>query len=279
MRKSILIALLSTVALPAMAADMPLKAPYREPPVVYDWTGFYLGVHGGYGWANTKVDDFDLNGGFASALRLNEPKLKGWAFGGQAGYNWQWSNLVGGLELDYSVADLKESQSRSQHLVGTFAGFPSTEDTTRKLSAKLDALASARARFGFLLTPSFLLYGTAGMAWGHTKVDASDSDIIRVTTPGAVFTGSDLINTHSGANHFGWVAGGGGEFAVFGAGSGWRLRAEFLHYDFGRSTMAFSGREVFTPLASTTTFINSVSANIDARLTTNVARAGLSYKF
>lgn len=273
--KFLLAALLSSAALPAIAADMPVKAPYVA-PVAYDWTGFYLGIHGGYGWTDTKVDDFDLNGGFASALRLNQPKLKGWVFGGHAGYNWQWSSWVGGLELDYSATDLKESQSRSQHLVGPVAD-PFTEDTTRKLSAKLDALASARARLGFLLTPSFLLYGTAGMAWGHTKADASASDIFRIGT----LTETDIINTHSGANHWGWVAGGGGEFAVFGAGSGWRLRAEFLHYDFGRSTMAFSGREAFTIAVpgTTATFINSLSTNIDARLTTNVVRGGLSYKF
>ncbi len=276
MQKILLSALLASVALPAFAADLPVKAPYVA-PVYSDWTGFYLGIHGGYGWANAKVDDFDLNGGFASALRLNQPKLKGWVFGGQAGYNWQWSNWVGGLELDYSAADLTESQSRSQHLVGTINTIPATVDTTRTLSAKLDALASARARLGFLLTPSFLLYGTAGMAWGHTKADANDT--IRVTE--VDLTQTDIINTRSGTNHWGWVAGGGGEFAVFGAGSGWRLRAEFLHYDFGRSTMAFSGREADTHAtpAGTTTLINSLSTNIDARLTTNVVRAGLSYKF
>ena len=32
---------------PAMAADMPLKAPYLRP--AFDWSGFYIGGHTGYG--------------------------------------------------------------------------------------------------------------------------------------------------------------------------------------------------------------------------------------
>ena len=32
---------------PALAADMPLKAPHLRP--AFDWTGFYIGGHTGYG--------------------------------------------------------------------------------------------------------------------------------------------------------------------------------------------------------------------------------------
>lgn len=42
---------------PAMAADMPSKAPaYLPPPAVYNWTGFYVGLNGGYSWGRTDVD-------------------------------------------------------------------------------------------------------------------------------------------------------------------------------------------------------------------------------
>ena len=42
----------------AGAADLAVKAPvYKAPPlIVSDWAGFYLGVHGGYGWGDTKFD-------------------------------------------------------------------------------------------------------------------------------------------------------------------------------------------------------------------------------
>ena len=41
------------LAVPAMAADLPVKAP---PPVMAPlptWTGFYLGLNGGYSWGRS----------------------------------------------------------------------------------------------------------------------------------------------------------------------------------------------------------------------------------
>src|SRR5438128_1352627 len=72
----------------ALAADLPVKAP--PPAVAASWAGFYLGVHGGYGW---KKDDFSIpTSGFfnaASPPSLDGITSKGAVYGGQAGYNWQ----------------------------------------------------------------------------------------------------------------------------------------------------------------------------------------------
>jgi outer membrane immunogenic protein len=41
---------------PALAADLGKPAPFYKappPPVVFSWTGFYVGGHGGYGRATT----------------------------------------------------------------------------------------------------------------------------------------------------------------------------------------------------------------------------------
>src|SRR5260221_10489477 len=61
-------------AVPASAADMPNRGPvYKAAPApLFNWTGFYVGGHGGYGWG----DDANL-------------KPQGWFGGGQGGYNWQ----------------------------------------------------------------------------------------------------------------------------------------------------------------------------------------------
>src|SRR5262245_26781205 len=100
-------ALTCVLAGSAMAADLPLKAPV--PRVVSDWTGFYIGIHGGYGWARPGISDFDLNAD--SPVDLHAPRLRGAVFGGHAGYNWQWGQRgVAGLEIDYSAADIKETQ-------------------------------------------------------------------------------------------------------------------------------------------------------------------------
>ena len=58
--------------------------PYTKAAAVapgYNWTGFYVGAMGGYGWSRTGGVDF--NGGFA---------------GGTIGANWQMSNIVLGIE-------------------------------------------------------------------------------------------------------------------------------------------------------------------------------------
>jgi opacity protein-like surface antigen len=90
----------------AVAADMPIKAAPPVSVVVNDWSGFYLGAHGGYGWGH---EDFrqDTGGTTIAGTALNLPNVtltglnsKGWVGGFQAGYNWQHTQWVGGLEID-----------------------------------------------------------------------------------------------------------------------------------------------------------------------------------
>ena len=62
------------MATPSIAADLPRpvdKAPYKNSPVYvppFSWTGFYVGINGGYGWGKSNwtvpgTGDFDLKGG------------------------------------------------------------------------------------------------------------------------------------------------------------------------------------------------------------------------
>src|SRR5262249_29538356 len=247
--------LTSVLAGSAMAADLPLKAPGYAAPL--SWTGFYIGVHGGYGWAPPSINDLDLNQPFAiDDLSLDAPKLRGAVFGGHAGYNWQWGQRgVVGLEIDYSAADITSTQGASVTDVGSIS--------TRALLSKLDGLASVRARVGFLIGPEFLLYGTGGAAWGHTRFTDTLVRVFQNDSSELVF-----VNRAS-ANHFGWVAGAGGEWKLW--NSGLMLRVEYLHYDFGSASLAFD-----------TTVDNSKQSSFNVpldRLTTNVVRAGVSYKF
>ena len=95
----------ATIALVALAAsgsasatDMPVKAPPLAPVAApYDWTGFYIGVNGGYSWGNSATD-YAVPGlaPFSTSQSMN-----GWVFGGQAGYNWQFNrNWIFGIEAD-----------------------------------------------------------------------------------------------------------------------------------------------------------------------------------
>src|SRR5262245_60864793 len=90
---------------PVMAADLPVKAR----PVVVDtwsWTGFYIGINGGYSWGRSRSDVvFSTPAGViippAGSVTDASFNLNGGLFGGQAGYNWQsGSNWVWGLEGD-----------------------------------------------------------------------------------------------------------------------------------------------------------------------------------
>jgi outer membrane immunogenic protein len=128
----------------ASAADMAVKAPvYKAPPVIIsDWAGFYIGVAGGYGWANTSFDPIN------SPLNASP---KGGVFGGYAGYNWQFGSWVTGVEVDFSGADIKTTQ--------VFIG------------EKTDDLGSVRGRLGYTVTPDLLAYGTAGWGWGRSTID------------------------------------------------------------------------------------------------------------
>ena len=101
-------AVTSMLATSALAADLPArtytKAPaYVEP--IYDWTGFYIGLNGGYSWGRSSDTSSLTNTAgtvlFASADKSN---LNGVVGGGQIGYNWQFNrSWVFGLEADINA--------------------------------------------------------------------------------------------------------------------------------------------------------------------------------
>jgi outer membrane immunogenic protein len=137
MKKVLLAALMAGAASSAMAADLPTrKAPpapqvYAAPPV-FSWTGFYVGVNGGWGGGTNGGDFGSPTGGLV---------------GGTVGYNYQVGQFVGGLEGDWDWADLNKN--------GVNGLGPYTN--------KVDSLATARARAGVALDRA-LLFVTAGYA-------------------------------------------------------------------------------------------------------------------
>jgi opacity protein-like surface antigen len=122
---------------------------------------------------------------------------------------------------------------------------------------KFDLLGSARVRLGYLAWPNVLLYGTGGLAW------------TRLVREGVTVSGTGSSGGTSPIWEFGWVAGVGGEARLW--DSNWLLRAEYLHYDFGDSG---SGSQFFSQGGLSATLTSTTG-----HLTTDVVRAGLSYKF
>jgi outer membrane immunogenic protein len=240
----------------ALAADMPVRpgvAPLASPVVVAPppWAGFYVGIHGGGGWSHESIEEsFSF---FETQNNDPLPRLtpatshgSGGVFGFQFGHNWQWGPVVGGLEIDFSGADIKETTNFFNPVF-----FPN-DNFTR--DHKVDELASARGRLGYLILPPLLLYGTAGIGWGHERTTFTQIDPTFVTS----------LTTES--NHFGWVAGVGLEWMIW---NNWLLRAEWLHYDFGK----------ITDPNNNVVFLEEGIDTGNRRFTVDVARAALSYKF
>jgi opacity protein-like surface antigen len=224
---------------------MPVKA--RPVQAVWDWTGFYLGGHAGYGWGRDPMSDAIFGDKVADRAPNSGVDSRGFVAGFQAGANWQIGAWVSGLEIDLSGTGIKGS---------TTTVAPDGSETLR-ITDKFDLLGSARVRLGYLPWPNVLLYGTGGLAWTRFVQEFVSTDF-----------GGSSGNT-SPIWEFGWVAGVGGEVRLW--DSNWLLRVEYLHYDFGDSGN-FAESIVQGPLSASLSFTTG-------HLTTDVVRAGLSYKF
>jgi outer membrane immunogenic protein len=152
----------------AQAADLTYEpAPVVEAaPAVFNWTGFYLGVHAG---AALVDGDYSFDGfGFSD-------DNTGFIGGVQAGYNWQFDNIVIGAQTDFAYTSAKLS------------------DDAIPAENKLEWLGSTTARIGYAFD-NFLVYGKGGVAYGQSKID-------------------DIDFANDSQWHVGWTAGVGAEYA------------------------------------------------------------------
>lgn len=154
MKTSLLAAAAALIALTAgaEAADLvrprqPVAATVVAQAAPFNWTGFYLGGHLGYGWGRT---------GWTYVAETVASNPKG-IFGGlQGGYNWQVNNFVIGVEQDLSAAAFSD-----RDICGANATWTCTSRT--------NWLGSTRLRGG-LAADRALFYVTGGLGYGDTRV-------------------------------------------------------------------------------------------------------------
>ena len=236
----------------ASAADLPVKAPmYTKAPVVaplYNWTGFYIGLNAGYSWGRQDNDLVNVVTGVTEFS--NSDHLNGFIGGGQIGYNWQVNQWVFGLEADF--------QGSGQKGDGTFfiAAVPGivvagTPASTFNYTDKLDWFGTVRGRIGYAMgaTGNWLPYVTGGWAYGHGEISGTTTSLGVATS----FSGSQ--------DYSGWTVGGGVEWAFL---NNWSAKVEYLYIDFG------DGPTV--PVSATRDIVSG-------KMTDNILRAGLNYKF
>jgi outer membrane immunogenic protein len=138
----------------ATAADIPRRveraapapAPYVAP--VYNWTGFYLGINGGWGWGT---------GSFNGTPATGDLTGSGGLIGGTLGYNWQFGQAVWGLETDIGWSGIKGD--------GACRGFSDCE-------VRNDWLGTARVRLGWA-ADRWMPYVTGGLAYGGLKAEVN----------------------------------------------------------------------------------------------------------
>src|SRR4051794_2625619 len=206
------IALLGTAA-GAQAADMAVKAPYLKAPaaMVYDWTGFYVGVNAGVGIGRDYTRLVIPAGPSFEASYLNP---HGGLVGGQIGYNYQVSNsffgaLVFGVEADFQGTGMRDSYTCL--LTCTAGAGPAS-----RFSQQLDWFGTVRGRVGIATGP-VLTYVTAGWAYGSVKTTLTET----IGTTGAF---------SSNQNRSGWTWGSGVEASL---GGNWTGKIEYLWFTLG----------------------------------------------
>ena len=194
----------------AMAADI-ARPVYKAPPagalpVAYDWTGFYIGGHVGYGWA--KKDWQDSFGLFNLSTDAN-----GFLGGGQVGFNYQIGQFVLGAEGDFSWTGINGGSTL------TGGGVPAPG---RSFNTDVNWVSTVTGRLG-LAFDRWLVYAKGGVAWAEDKFS---TDLY--TFPGAV----EVTDTR-----IGWTAGAGVEYAFAPA---WSAKLEYNYMDFGDKAVSFS---------------------------------------
>lgn len=114
MRRFVLAAAMVGMAFGAQAADLPVLRGSIAAPPVRTWDGWYVGGDASYsamgadfskavvGLTNFIFRDSVLQQPTANFNLLNKTTTQGTGFGGFVGRNWQWDDLVFGVEANYN---------------------------------------------------------------------------------------------------------------------------------------------------------------------------------
>jgi outer membrane immunogenic protein len=299
-RLAVALSVLSVSSAAAIAADLSLPprpyAPYApayyHSAVVYEWTGFYVGLSAGGGFGLGGIHNnvtsalcsvafiglgCDLDQASSAAVAAVpggfDTHPSGFIGGGQIGYNYQMGWFVWGVEADFSGADISGSASKTVTATGLDLIAPAVivNTATGTANQKLDWLGTLRGRVGFVPFTPLLVYATGGLAYGHVSIDTTLSETATVTGVPGVCPCSATSTASTSSTQFGWTAGGGVEWMF---APHWSLKAEFLYYNLGTvstnmTLVQLNGGVPFTTIGITST------ANVKG----DIARGGINYRF
>ena len=228
-----------------------------------DWNGAYVGLAIGAramdaDWTTTQT--FFPAGApipfFSSNPSASLDSTDFWG-AGYIGYNWRSSSsMIIGLEGDFGYA--KNEDRVADRIPGL--GVPNPVATSfADVEATWDA--SIRARAGFLINPTLMLYGTAGIAFQRIKATATCPADTTVCNPAL---GTQTFSTTE--TRTGFTVGGGLE-ALW--SQNWLVRAEYRYNDYGSFNFT-----AIPPLAG-----SRFGADADLETQTHTFSVGIAYKF
>lgn len=279
-------------AVPALAADLSTPVYKAAPivaPILYSWTGFYVGGNAGYSWGRGSTDLTEtvitradvtrttLAGTpIASTTVISPPvvtsasdraRINGGLGGLQAGYNWQTDRFVWGIEGDAQITGERGGVSFC------FAG-PVGCAAVGTANYSLPWFATLRGRAGVAFD-RVLFYATGGLAAGEIRSSFTDG-VAAGFFPGGVAT------LDSRTTRVGWVVGAGVEGAI---ANNWTIKVEYLHMDLGSVDASVNGSSTSATSITVGDFrINTLLATqfnstYRARITDDIVRIGLNYRF
>jgi len=201
------IGILIATSFTAHAADLPARPPYTPPVAapVYNWTGIYIGVNGGYGWG--RQDPLSL---ITSQFDKVNTDINGWMVGGTFGAQIQSGRVVLGVEGDIDWANVKGTARFTPTSLGIPALF------TASLATEITSISTVRVRVGYAVD-NWLLYGTGGIGVVSGKTTAT-------LTPVACGTIGNLPCSGD-STRVGVAAGGGIEY---GFTPNWSAKLEYV---------------------------------------------------
>jgi len=214
----------------ALAADLSINSPAPMAPAPVGallFSGLYVGVHGGGGWAgsNTCVQSNDFPpydyGCAPFDNGYNNINMAGPYVGGQVGYDFAVnSNWRLGIEGDLSWSGI--SGSGEQYWSYSYVGAQAHE--------AIDWFGTLNGRIGYVMG-NWMPYVTGGLAFGGGTRTAVETSYF-FGPPGF-----PLGTSEGHGSHVGWDIGVGAEWAI---SQHWSLKGEYKYIDLGRANYALT---------------------------------------
>ena len=179
----------------ARAADLPPAYKAPPPPVVYSWTGCYLGAGGGYGMWNqdTYAETFPALVPLTAATTAGG---RGWFGTVQVGCDYQiGSSWLIGAFGDYDFGSIK----------GTYSPAATTGGVNFSSQEKMSSAWAVGGRIGWLPFDRLLTFVSAG----YTQARFDQMNFFSVVPPFATVDLSIAAHTYRG-----WFIGSGYEYAI-----------------------------------------------------------------